>query len=191
PDADAPGRSSTRWGAFLDEVAGFDAGFFNITPREAERMDPQQRLSLEVCWEALEDAGIPPHGLRGRRVACVMGAMWSDYAGLHGIEQISAHSGTGWQHGGISGRISHCFGFRGPSMTVDTSCSSSLVAVHLACRSLLEGEGDLAIAGGVSLMLDPRASVIMSKFGGLSPADRCWAYDARACGYVRGEGAGV
>ena len=142
-------------------------------------------------WEGLEDAAVRPDRLAGSATGVFFGAMWMDYEKLHGIADIAQHSGTGWHLGVVPGRVSYALGLRGPSMAVNTACSSSLVAVHLACRSLLSGESSLALAGGVSLMLTPHVTVAMSKFGGTSPSSRTFAYDARADGYVRGEGGGV
>lgn len=192
-DADrrAPGKMVTAVGGFLERVDRFDPEFFGISAREAVQIDPQQRLALELCWEALEHAGIAPDSLRDSDAGVFMGAMWNDYEKLHGIEDIEQHSGTGWHLGVVPGRVSHALHLRGPSIAVDTACSSSLVAVHLACKALLAREASLALAGGVSLMLTPHVGVAMSKFGGTSASGRCCAYDARADGYVRGEGGGV
>ncbi|WP_437759724.1 SDR family NAD(P)-dependent oxidoreductase [Sorangium sp. So ce1389] len=192
PDLSAPGKMSTRWGGFLEGIDGFEPGFFGISPREASQMDPQQRLMLEVCWEALEDAGIPPGALKGSATGAFFGAMWSDYAKLvKGAEAIAQHTATGQDTSIIAGRISYSLGLQGPSMTVNTACSSSLVAVHLACQSLRCGESSLALAGGVNLIVAPESTIAMSKFGGMAPDGRSKAFDARANGYVRGEGAGV
>ncbi|WP_437970633.1 SDR family NAD(P)-dependent oxidoreductase [Sorangium sp. So ce260] len=189
-DADATGA---RWGGFLEQVDRFDPQFFDISPREAAQMDPQQRLMLELSWEALEDAGIPPRGMRGSRSGVFFGAMWSDYGKVAGgaVERIAQHTATGQDLSIIAARVSYALGLEGPSMAVSTACSSSLVAVHLACQSLLRGESDLALAGGVNLMLAPESTVAMSRLGVLSPDGRSKAFDARANGYVRGEGAGV
>ncbi|MBI1357392.1 MAG: amino acid adenylation domain-containing protein [Acidobacteria bacterium] len=193
-DADpaAPGKMSTRWGGFLDRVDGFDPQFFGISPREAIQMDPQQRLVLELAWEALEDAGIPAEGLKGTRAGVFVGAMWSDYAKLlRDAGGIVQHTATGQDPSIIPARVSYALGLEGPSLAVNTACSSSLVAVHLACRSLHAGESQIALAGGVNLMLAPETTVAMSKFGAMSPDGRSKAFDARANGYVRGEGGGV
>jgi myxalamid-type polyketide synthase MxaE and MxaD len=192
-DPSVPGKMSTRWGGFLEQVDRFDAAFFGISPREAEQMDPQQRLALELAWEALEDAGLPPSALRGSSTGVYMGAMWSDYAGLVGrrLEAIDSHTTTGQDLSVISGRISYALGLQGPSLTVNTGCSASLVAVHLACQALLREECSQAVAGGVSLILSPYGYVAMSKFGAMAPGGRCRTFDARAEGYVRGEGGGL
>lgn len=192
-DAAAPGKASTRWGGFIDGVDLFDAAFFGISPREARQLDPQQRLMLELAWEALEDAATNPLTLRERAIGVFVGAMWNDYASftnssLHAMDQ---HTAPGVDLSILSGRISYQLGLQGPSLTVNTACSSSLVAIHLACRSIRSGESDLALAGGVSLMLSPSGHVAMSKFGAMNPAGQCRAFDAGANGYVRGEGAGL
>jgi polyketide synthase 12/myxalamid-type polyketide synthase MxaF len=188
-----PGTDPIHRAGLLDDVAGFDAAFFGLSPREGAEMDPQQRLMLELSWEALVDAGIPAMDLRGSRTGVFTGAMWRDYATLNrgGLDGVSNFTATGEDLSIISGRVSYYFGFEGPSLTVNTACSSSLVAAHLACRSLLWGETNVALAGGVNLILDPRSSVAMSRFGGLSRDGRCKAFDARADGYVRGEGGAV
>jgi acyl transferase domain-containing protein len=192
PDPLAPGRMSTRWGGFLDEVDRFDAPFFGMSPREAAQTDPQQRLALELAWEALEDAGIRPSRLLGGRTGVFVGAMWSDYARLmSGPEAIVQHTATGQDISIVSARVAYALGLQGPALTVSTACSSALVAVHLACASLRRGESRLALAGGVHLLLAPESSIAMTKFGAMAPDGRCKAFDARANGYVRGEGGGL
>ncbi|MFF5538292.1 type I polyketide synthase [Streptomyces cinerochromogenes] len=192
--APAPGRGlAARPGGFLDDVAGFDPEFFGISPREAAAMDPQQRLTLELGWEAFEDAGIVAGDLRGRKVGVFVGAMWDDYATLQhraGPGSATQHSMTGLHRGIIANRVSYTLDLLGPSMVIDTGQSSSLVAVHTACESLRRGESVLALAGGVSLNLAPESTLYSEKFGALSPDGRCHTLDARANGYVRGEGAG-
>ncbi|HEX4386842.1 MAG TPA: acyltransferase domain-containing protein, partial [Myxococcales bacterium] len=192
-DATAPGKMSTRWGGFLDQVDRFDPFFFGIAPREASQIDPQQRLALELSWEALEDAGMVPAGLRDSRTGVFFGAMWMDYARLleGARDQIVQHTATGQDLSIVAARVSYTLGTVGPSLTVNTACSSSLVAVHLACQSLLRGESRLALAGGVNLILSPDSTVAMTKFGAMAPDGRSKAFDARANGYVRGEGGGV
>jgi phthiocerol/phenolphthiocerol synthesis type-I polyketide synthase D len=193
PDPFAPGRMSSKWGAFLPDVAGFDADFFGIAPREAEAMDPQQRVLLEVAWEALEHAGIAPDGLSGTRAAVMMGVYYSEYQTVSAAnpDSIDAYSATGNAHSVTVGRIAYLLGLRGPAVAVDTACSSALVSVHLACQSLRLRESDLALAGGVNLILRPETQLALSKWGMLSPRGRCHAFDAGADGFVRGEGAGV
>ena len=195
PDPDAPGKMSSRWGAFLDRVDLFDAHFFGISPREAIRMDPQQRLLLEVAWEALEHAGQAPDGLAGSRTGVFVGISTNDYTHLQmragALESIDSFTGTGSAFSVAAGRLSYALGLEGPSIAVDTACSSSLVAVHLACQSLRARESELAIAGGVNLMLAPESTVAVSKYHALAPDGRSKAFDARANGFVRGEGCGV
>ncbi|WAJ46842.1 type I polyketide synthase [Mycobacterium sp. Aquia_216] len=193
PDPQAPGRMTTKWGGFLDDVAGFDADFFGITPREAVAMDPQQRILLEVAWEALEHAGLPPDSLSGSRTAAIMGVSAWDYTilNLERNADIDAYMSTGNPHSAAVGRISYLLGLRGPAVAVDTACSSSLVAIHLACQNLRLRESDVALAGGVHLSLSPFTSIALSKWSALSPTGRCKTFDALADGFVRGEGCGV
>ncbi|CDO87835.1 polyketide synthase [Mycobacterium triplex] len=193
PDPQAPGRMTTKWGGFLDDVAGFDADFFGITPREAVAMDPQQRILLEVAWEALEHAGLPPDSLSGSRTAAIMGVSAWDYTilNLERNTEIDAYMSTGNPHSAAVGRISYLLGLRGPAVAVDTACSSSLVAIHLACQNLRLRESDVALAGGVHLSLSPFTSIALSKWSALSPTGRCKTFDALADGFVRGEGCGV
>ncbi|MDC0708176.1 type I polyketide synthase [Stigmatella sp. ncwal1] len=193
PDPSKPGKMSMRRGAFVEGVDRFDAEFFRISRREAEGLDPQQRFFLEVSWEALEDAGIPPHLLAGTRTGVFAGVHAKDYAFLAegGLEKVGAHYSTGVDASYVAGRLSYLLGLEGPSMAVDTACSSSLAAVHLACQSLRTDESVLAIAGGVKLILAPQLSVFLSKAGALSPSNRCRAFDRDADGMVQGEGCGV
>ncbi|WP_437952503.1 SDR family NAD(P)-dependent oxidoreductase [Sorangium sp. So ce296] len=192
-DVAAPGKMTTRWGGFLDRVDGFDPGFFGMSPREAQQIDPQQRLVLELAWEAIEDARVDPVRLRGRDVGVFVGAMGSDYAKLTATEPrlIDQHTAPGVDTSILSGRVSYQLGLQGTSVTVNTACSSSLVAVHLACQSLRSGESTMALAGGVHLVLSPHGTVGMTKFGAMNPAGQCRAFDASANGYVRGEGGGI
>src|SRR6185312_8255030 len=183
-----------RFGAFLDRVDAFDASFFGISPREAAAMDPQQRLALELGWEALEEAGIAAAAVRGTAIGVFMGAIGGDYAQIadrRGPEAVDRYTVTGLQRALIANRISHTLGVSGPSMTIDAAQASSLVAVHLACESLRRGEAELALAGGVHLNIDPRGALGAARLGALSPDGRCYAFDARANGYVRGEGGGI
>ncbi len=193
PDQFAPGRMSSKWGGFLPDVAGFDADFFGISPREAEAMDPQQRLMLEVAFEALEHAGIATEDLAGVRAAVMMGVYYGEYQTISAAnpDNIGAYSATGNAHAVAVGRIAYTLGLRGPAVAIDSACSSSLVSIHLACQSLRLRESDLALAGGVSLILRPETQIAMSKWGMLSPQGRCYSFDARADGFVRGEGCGV
>ena len=192
-DSAAPGKVSARYGGFLDDVASFDAGFFGISPREAAHVDPQQRLMLELSWEALEDAGTPPPRLKDTRTGVFFGAMWMDYvrvpeAATEGIGQFTA---TGQDLSIVPARVSYTLGLLGPSVHVNTACSSSIVALHLARHSLLRGESNVALAGAVNLILSPESMITMSKFGAAAPDGRCKAFDAAANGYVRSEGGGV
>ena len=193
PDLTAPGRMPTKWGAYLDDVSGFDADFFGISPREATSMDPQQRVALEVAWEALENAGYAPDQLGESRTAVMLGVYYSEYqnASADNADSIDAYSATGNAHSVTVGRISYLLGLKGPAVAVDTACSSSLVSIHLACHSLRMRESDLALAGGVSLNLRPETQLALAKWGMLSPHGKCHAFDSRADGFVRGEGAGV
>ena len=182
-----------RRAGYLDRVDGFDADFFGISPREAAYIDPQQRLLLEVAWEALADAGQDPARLAGSGVGTFMGVATSDYAQLQSGRGAAR---DGYQVAGgaasiAANRLAYFFDFRGPSLAIDTACSSSLVAVQLACKSLRDGESTLALAGGVNLILAPEVDAGFAKAGFLAPDGRCKTFDARADGYVRGEGAGV
>ncbi|MFI7176748.1 SDR family NAD(P)-dependent oxidoreductase [Streptomyces spororaveus] len=188
-----PGAGGTveRRGGFITDAESFDAAFFGISPQEALAMDPQQRLVLELAWEALEDARILPGSLDGSSTGIFVGAIWDDYAKLlheYGAPAISQYSVTGTHRGIIANRVSHALGLRGPSMTLDTAQSSSLVAVHAACASLRNGESTTALAGGVNLNLIPESTLALTRLGALSPDARCHVFDARANGIVRGEG---
>ncbi|MFI6099318.1 SDR family NAD(P)-dependent oxidoreductase [Lentzea sp. NPDC051213] len=189
----APGRTVPVEGGFLDRpVDEFDPLFFGISPREAQEMDPQQRLFLEVAWEALEDAGLAGATLAGSRTGVFASAIWQDYAGLApDVDQFSLHSATGRALNMVANRLSYVLGLRGPSLMVDSACSSSLLAIHLACQSLWSGESTAAIAGGSSLILNPATMVALTQFGGLAPDGRCKAFDGSADGFGRGEGCGV
>lgn len=196
PDASSPGKVNTLWGGFLDEVDCADPQFFGISPREAREMDPQQRVLMEVAWHALEHGGIRPGSLAGSRTGVYVGVAGYDYTHLallreNHLEKITAYTGTGNAHSIAANRLSYFLDLRGPSLAVDTACSSSLVAVHLACRSLLAGEIDHALAGGVSLILSPEVSIAFSQAHMLASDGRCKTFDAAADGYVRGEGCGV
>ncbi|WP_405773451.1 type I polyketide synthase [Streptomyces sp. NBC_01538] len=194
PERNAAGKMNTRRGGFVDGIDKFDASFFEVSPREAAAMDPQQRLALELSWEALEDARIVPDRLHGTRTGVFIGAVSDDYALLthgRGVETIDRHTFTGLHRSIIANRVSYFLGLTGPSIAVDSAQSSSLVSVHLACESLRNGESQLAIAGGVHLNIVPESTVTLTKFGALSPDGRCYTFDARANGFVRGEGGGL
>ncbi|BBB01306.1 polyketide synthase [Actinacidiphila reveromycinica] len=186
-------RALVRRGAFIDAPDAFDAAFFGVSPRESAEMDPQQRLALELGWEALEDAGVVPETLRGLPVGVYVGAMASDHAHLTSLrspQALNHHTMAGTHRAVIANRISYFAGLRGPSMTVDTGQSSSLVAVHMACEALRTGEARLALAGGVNLNLTEQTALLEARLGALSPDGRCFTFDERANGYVRGEGGG-
>jgi polyketide synthase 5 len=193
PEPGVPGRSVSKWGAFLDDVAGFDADFFGISDREATAIDPQHRLMMETAWEAVEHAGIDPKTLSGSLTGVFLGMTHGDYqlvaADAHAIE--GPYGFTGNNYSMASGRIAYHLGVHGPAYTVDSACSSSLLAVHMACRSLHDGESDAALAGGVNIVLEPRKMSSGSAQGMLSPTGHCHAFDIDADGFVSGEGAVV
>jgi amino acid adenylation domain-containing protein len=194
-DPGAPGKMYVREGAFLDSIDTFDAAFFGIPPREAVRMDPQQRLLLEVAWEGLERAGIAPDSLGGVSTGVYIGVMSNDYAmrQAHGLEanRIDPYMLSGNELSFAAGRLAHQLGLQGPAMAIATACSSSLVTIHLACQALRAGECDLALAGGVNVIIDPVTGVMLCKLRALSTDGRCKTFDDSADGYGRGEGAAV
>jgi len=192
-DPAAPGKMSTRWGGFLEQVDQFDASFFGISPREASRMDPQHRLLLEVAWEALENAGQAPDRLGGSRTGVFIGIGNDEYSHFQFSNpiQLDAYAGTGNSRSVGANRLSYVLDLRGPNAALDTACSTSLYAVHLACRSLRGGESNMALAGGVNLMLSPELSIVFSKAQMMAADGRCKTFDASADGYVRGEGCGI
>lgn len=193
PDARTPGKIAGRWGGFLEDLDQFDASFFGISPREAPHVDPRQRKMMEIAWEALEDAGIPPFSLAGSATGVYMATLSSDYDTIlcRNYGRISASTGTGTANSIIANRLSYFLDLHGPSLTLDTACSGSLLTIELACRSLRNGETSLAIAGGASINLLPKGDVFFSAAGALSPTGECNAFDAEADGIVRSEGAGV
>ncbi|TXS35120.1 beta-ketoacyl synthase N-terminal-like domain-containing protein, partial [Streptomyces sp. t39] len=177
-------------GGFLDDVLGFDAAFFGISPREARHLDPQQRMLLEVAWEAMENAGLPAGKLSGTQTGMYLGIMWQDYRDwLAGAPDAYWTTGNG--HNFAAGRVAHALGLNGPAMAVDTACSSSLVAVHLAAQALRRGDCEVAFAAGTNLILSPRSMRLVQETRSLAPDGLCKAFDARANGFVRGEGCGV
>jgi acyl transferase domain-containing protein/NADPH:quinone reductase-like Zn-dependent oxidoreductase len=197
PDGSVPGRAQPMEAAFLKDVSleEFDAQFFGFSPREAETLDPQQRMLLEVCWEAFEDAGIPPSEWEGRNVGVYIGGFTMDNLliqtgplNLHEANQFTATNST---LGMLSNRLSYVFNLKGPSLTIDTACSSSMVAFHYACHDLWSNRCEAVMVGGANAILNPAVPVIMSKGGFLSPTSRSKAFDVTADGYARGEGAGL
>ncbi|OBK71852.1 type I polyketide synthase [Mycobacterium sp. 1274761.0] len=191
PEPGVPGRSVSKWGAFLDDFGGFDSDFFGIGEREATAIDPQHRLLLETSWEAAEHAGFDPERLAGSRTAVYVGLTHGDYillaADAHALEGPYGFLGNNYSM--ASGRIAYAMDLHGPAITVDTACSSGLVTVHMACRSLQNGECDAALAGGATLFLDPRKSSAGSAGGMLSATGHCHAFDVAADGFASGEGA--
>ncbi|MDT7719464.1 MAG: hypothetical protein QOE94_475, partial [Mycobacterium sp.] len=194
PDPDTPGKIYSRLGGFLDGIDGFDPEFFGISPREAVWIEPQQRLMLETAWEGLERAGYSPAALRGSRTGIFVGVAANEYAHLlsaESVDKIQPHFITGNALNAISGRVAFALGLEGPAVAVDTACSSSLVAVHQACQALHSGDCDLALAGGVNVLLSPITTIAASRARMLSANGRCSTFDAAADGYVRSEGCGI
>ena len=192
-NVEIPGKMITKWGGFIHDHDQFDAQFFGISPREALRMDPQQRWLLETAYESLEDAGIPAPSLRGHDVGVFVGIASNDYANVAQSDpkNVDVHTNSGSTLSIASNRISYLMDFKGPAVSVDTACSSALVAINLACESIWSGMSEMALAGGVNALLTPDASIGFSKATMLSPTGQCFAFDDRANGYVRGEGAGM
>ena len=193
PDPSVPGKSISYWGGFIENVDQFDPFFFGISPIEAKYMDPQQRLLLELATEAMDDAGQIKQDIDGSDTGVFVGISVNEYSQFQFSDplQINSHSGTGSALSIAANRISYVFNFSGPSMAIDTACSSSLAAVHLACQSIRNNECKMALAGGVNIILSPAHSIAFTKAGVLAPDGRCKTFDARANGYVRGEGSGV
>ncbi len=194
PDPETPGKTYTRFGGFLDGIDGFDPEFFGISPREALWIEPQQRLMLETAWEGLERAGYSPATLRGSRTGIFAGVAANEYAHLlssESVDKIEPYFITGNALNAISGRVAFALGLEGPAMAVDTACSSALVAVHQAVQALHSGDCDLALAGGVNVLLSPVTVIAASRARMLSPVGRCKTFDASADGYVRSEGCGI
>jgi len=195
PDQGKPGKIKSRWGGFVDQIDLFDADFFGISPREAARVDPQHRMLLEVAYEAMENAGVPPEKLAGSKTGVFIGISTCDYGGIQACpterHTIDAYTNIGLGICIASNRISYQFDLHGPSVSVDTACSSSLVAVHMACQAIWNGECVMALAGGVNALLRPEGNIGFSKASMLAPDGHCKSFDARADGYVRSEGAGI
>ncbi|MGA9383026.1 MAG: beta-ketoacyl synthase N-terminal-like domain-containing protein, partial [Phormidium sp.] len=193
PNPATPEKMNTRHGGFLHQIDRFDPSFFRISPNEANYIDPQQRLLLEVAWEALENAAIVPKDLAGSRTGVYIGVGNFDYHKLiyKNLSQINPYSSTGTYLSITANRLSYLLDLRGPSMAIDTGCSASLVAVHLACQSLQNQESNLCLVGGVNLMLSPEPTIAFSQARMMASDGRCKTFDASADGYVRGEGCGV
>jgi acyl transferase domain-containing protein/acyl carrier protein len=193
PRPASPGKMTTRLGGFLERIDMFDAGFFGISPREADRMDPQQRILMEIAWEALEDAGQPVDRMDGSMAGVFIGMWLNDYESrlFADPSAVDFYMTTGSGRYSASGRLSYFLGLQGPSLTVDTACSSSLVAVHLACQSIWRKECSIALAGGANVILQPHISIAYSQSKMMAPDGRCKFGDSRADGYVRSEGAGI
>ena len=192
-DSKRPGKYYIQEGGYLEGIDLFDAQFFGVAPREASRIDPQQRILLEMAWEALEDAGQRVDELKGSRTGVFIGLSGSDYGHIQydHFKTLNAYSGVGSAGSIAANRLSYFFDWRGPSMAVDTACSSSMVAFHQACRSLWSGESSMCLAGGIGILLQPETTIGFCKAGMLSPSNRCFSFDAAADGYVRSEGGGV
>lgn len=187
-----PGKTYSKWGGFVKDIEAFDPESFGVSPREAIQMDPQQRLLLEVSWEALEDAGIPVTGVAGTNTGVFVGISTTDYGTLRAVStRADGYSATGGAASIAANRISYWLSAAGPSIAVDTACSSALVATHLACQSIWNRESDLALAGGVNAIFSPAPYIAFCAAGMLSPVGRCKAFDASADGFVRAEGAGI
>ncbi|OKP94477.1 non-ribosomal peptide synthetase [Paenibacillus sp. P32E] len=184
-------KTNSRWGGFLEEVDKFDAAFFNLTPAEAKYMDPQQRLFFETVWETIEDAGYKPRNLSGSRTGVYVGVSNGDYSEVLAKSPVDALTMTGNNHPMIPNKISYHFGFTGPSEPIDTLCSSSLVAIHRAVEDIRSGRCDLAIAGGINVILSPKLYISYSNADMLSPDGRCKTFAKDANGFVRGEGVGA
>ncbi|WP_027967632.1 type I polyketide synthase [Halomonas halocynthiae] len=193
PDRQHPGTSVTFAAGSVGDISGFDADFFGISPREATHLDPQQRMLLELAWEAIEDARMAPSSLRGSRCSVFIGISTTDHAFrlADDLAALGTTTATGNTTSIAANRISYLFDLRGPSMAVDTACSSSLVAFHQACQTIRSGESEMALAGGISLHMHPYGFIVFSKASMLSANGRCRVFDADGDGYVRSEGAGI
>src|SRR5690349_12537632 len=195
PEPGIVGKTFAKRGGFLEQIDQFDPQFFGISPREAPYVDPQHRLLLETSWEAIEDAGVVLDFEKGNNVAVFVGISHNDYQGIQSTAfdhfGIAPHTPTGSAHSIAANRISYCLNLRGPSVALDTACSSALTAVHMACEHIRAGRGDTALAGGVTVIITPGGFIGFSQASMLSPEGHCKAFDAAANGFVRGEGAGM
>ncbi|MES2733190.1 MAG: SDR family oxidoreductase [Bacteroidota bacterium] len=192
-DAAAARKTNQRHAAMLKDIHHFDPFFFNISPTEATEMNPSQKLMLELAWETFENSSIPFQQIQGEKVGVYIGNIWSDFEHLRKQRNspVTSHSAVGQSSNIIANRVSFTYGLRGPSLVLDTGCSSSLVAIHLACQSLWDGSTKMALAGAVNHILDPDQYILLTKFGGLSKTGKCRTFDKDADGFVRGEGAGL
>ncbi|MCP4130963.1 MAG: AMP-binding protein [bacterium] len=186
-------KMSTKRAGFIDDIDKFDTLFFNISPREAELMDPQQRIFLETVYSAIEDAGCTLSSLSGTMTGLFVGVATHDYSELQdsNLREIEAYTSTGWAHSILANRISYLLNLSGPSEPIDTACASALFAIHRAVKSIQEGESEMAIAGGVNALITPKLFIAFSKAGMLAPDGKCKTFDSSANGYVRGEGSGA
>src|SRR3954470_19417195 len=195
PEPAIPGKTFVNRGGFLDQIDKFDPQFFGISPREAPYVDPQHRLLLETAWEAIENAGIVLDFQNGTDIGVFVGISHNDYQGIQSTAfdhfGITPHTATGSAHSVAANRISYCLNLRGPSVAMDTACSSALTAVHAACEYIRTGRGNTALAGGVTVMITPGGFIGFSQASMLSPDGKCKAFDASANGFVRSEGAGM
>ncbi|HZD95284.1 MAG TPA: polyketide synthase, partial [Candidatus Sulfotelmatobacter sp.] len=191
PDKIMAGKTNCKWAGCIEGYDRFDPLFFNISPTEAEYMDPQQRLFLQECWHAIENAGYDARALSGRKCGIFVGCTAGEYGMLSPQQRLSAQGFTGNAMSILAGRISYFLNLQGPCLSIDTACSSSLVAIANACDSLVSDDSDLALAGGVYVMAGPEMHIKTAQAGMLSPEGKCFTFDQRADGFVPGEGVGV
>src|SRR5690606_35897045 len=193
PDPLAERKTHQRQASLLSNVHDFDPLFFNISPAEATEMSPSQKLMLELAWEAIESSSIPYRNIQGGNVSVFVGNIWSDFEHYRKFKNArpTLHSAVGMSSPVVANRVSFALGLKGASLVVDTGCSASLVALHLACQNLISGESAMSIVGGINHILDPDKYIELTKFGGLSHKHRCSSFDKDADGFVRGEGGGV
>ncbi|MBT1704051.1 type I polyketide synthase [Chryseosolibacter indicus] len=193
PDPLSERKTQQKHASLLSDIHDFDPLFFNISPAEAIEMSPSQKLMMELAWEAIESSTIPFKKIQGKNVGVYVGNIWSDFEHYRKFKNAKAtlHSAVGMSSNVIANRVSFALGFTGPSLVIDTGCSASLVALHLACQSLLSNESEMTIIGGINHILDPGKYIELTKFGGLSVKGRCSTFDVDADGFVRGEGGGV